>query len=64
MKKQYQAANVGWNQKKKIKEMKEKDARYLVVSTDTKEIVGFLYFQFSTEMDMKDVEYPVFYMYV
>ncbi|KAL6613581.1 acyl-CoA N-acyltransferase [Neocallimastix sp. 'constans'] len=62
MKKQYQAANVGWNQKKKIKEMKEKDARYLVVSTDTKEIVGFLYFQFSTEMDMKDVEYPVFYI--
>jgi len=63
MKKQYQAANVGWNQKKKIKEMKEKDARYLVVrTTNSKEIVGFLYFQFSTEMDMKDVEYPVFYM--
>ena len=62
MKKQYQAANCGWNQKKKIKEMKEKDARYLVVTTDAKEVVGFLYFQFSTEMDMKDVEYPVFYV--
>ncbi|ORX55249.1 acyl-CoA N-acyltransferase [Piromyces finnis] len=62
MKKQYQAANIGWNQKKKIKEMKEKDAHYLVVTTDNKEIVGFLYFQFSTEMDMKDVEYPVFYI--
>ncbi|ORX86373.1 acyl-CoA N-acyltransferase [Anaeromyces robustus] len=42
--------------------MKEKDARYLVVTTDNKEIVGFLYFQFSTEMNMKDVEYPVFYI--
>eukprot|EP00833_Pecoramyces_ruminatium_P004189 jgi/Orpsp1_1/1178221/evm.model.c7180000064478.1 len=62
MKKQYQAANVGWNQKKKIKEMKEKDARYLVVTTNNKEIVGFLYFQFSTEMTMKDIEYPVFYI--
>ena len=60
-----EASDTGWSEKKKWLEFTEKNARYLAVfCSGTKELVGYLYFQFIMEDTANDsVQIPVIYCF-
>lgn len=48
----YTKSNWGWDEKKKLEEMMEEDARYLIVRDENAHIVAMSHFRFDVDADM------------